>query len=453
MNKTYAVILAGGIGTRIESHLPKQLLKISGKTVLEHTIDAFEHHELIDDIILVVNPDYAAFYEDILVKSNYRKVSRILNGGSSRFMSSCIGVDAINDEDCFVLIHDAARPFINKEIISNVVRALTKYDSVDVAIPSPDTIIKIKDTTLIDNVPARKNYMLGQTPQGFQISVIKKAHELALKEKNLNFTDDCGIVNRYKLADTYVVQGDRFNIKITYPEDLYLADRIFQLRTSTGIKKELHPQGLKDKVIVVFGASRGIGKSIMDIASEYGAKTCGFSRKLNNVDISNYTIIEKKLRQCWLENGRIDYVVVSAAILKMGKLNSRDIDEIRNEIDINYLGSINVVKATIEYLKKTNGSILLFTSSSYTRGRQLYSVYSSTKAAIVNLVQALAEELRADGIRINAVCPERTSTPMRIENFGNEPVETLLKPESVAKVALNTLISDLTGQVVDCKKY
>ena len=99
-----------------------------------------------------------------------------------------------------------------------------------------------------------------------------------------------------------------------------------------------------------------------------------------------------------------------------------------------------------------NRAILLFTSSSYTRGRALYSTYSSTKAGIVNLVQALSEELLPDRIRINTINPERKATAMRYGAFGKEPEDTLLKAEQVAEVSLRTLLSDLTGQVVDVRR-
>jgi 2-C-methyl-D-erythritol 4-phosphate cytidylyltransferase len=109
---------------------------------------------------------------------------------------------------------------------------------------------------------------------------------------------------------------------------------------------------------------------------------------------------------------------------------------------------VNVVQAGIPYLRATKGAILLFASSSYTRGRALYAVYSSTKAAIVNFVQAVSEELFHDQVRINTINPERTATSMRLANFGREPEATLLSAERVAEVALKTLLSDLTGQVI-----
>jgi 2-C-methyl-D-erythritol 4-phosphate cytidylyltransferase len=97
------------------------------------------------------------------------------------------------------------------------------------------------------------------------------------------------------------------------------------------------------------------------------------------------------------------------------------------------------------------GSIALFTSSSYTRGRARSAVYSATKAAIVNLVQGLAQEFHPQGIRINAINPERTATPMRTENFGIEPATDLLDARTVARATLSTLLSDATGEVVDVR--
>ena len=99
----------------------------------------------------------------------------------------------------------------------------------------------------------------------------------------------------------------------------------------------------------------------------------------------------------------------------------------------------------------SKGQILHFTSSSYTRGRANYALYSSTKSAVVNFVQAIAEEWQKDGIRINCINPQRTKTPMRTSNFGIEPEGTLLKSEDVAEISLKTLLSDFSGEVVDIK--
>ena len=187
------------------------------------------------------------------------------------------------------------------------------------------------------------------------------------------------------------------------------------------------------------------------MAKEYGAKVYASSTR-TGVDITNYKNVEQFLEGINRETGKIDYVINSAGVLRIGKLLDREIEDIKNDININYIGSINVAKASIPYLQKTKGCMLMFASSSYTRGRALYSTYSSTKAGIVNLVQALSEELISDGIRINTINPERTATPMRFKAFGKEPEGSLLEVDKVAEASLKTLLSDLTGQVIDVRR-
>lgn len=127
-------------------------------------------------------------------------------------------------------------------------------------------------------------------------------------------------------------------------------------------------------------------------------------------------------------------------------------EEISKEIDINFLGAVNIAKTSHKYLKKSKGSFILFTSSSYTKGRAGYSIYSSTKAAIVNLTQALSIEWQKDNIRVNVICPERTKTPMREDNFGKEDNSTLLTSEIVAQNTIQTILVDFNGLVVDVKR-
>lgn len=445
--KNYGIILASGTGNRYGGDIPKQFVKIAGKTVFEHTIEVFEKSEYIDEIIIVITPDYRHVAEELLIKNNFKKVKKLLNGGSIRKESASIGINSIEEDEANVLIHDCARPFLSQRIIRDCVEALEKYDAIDVAIPSADTIIKVNDN-IIESIPDRKFLKRGQTPQCFKLSIIKKAHELS--KNDTNFTDDCGLVVKYNLADVYVVDGEGENIKITYPEDIFMADRLFQVR-SLETPKEQNLEDLRNKVIVIFGGTSGIGKCIADMAKKYNAQVFVASSR-TGCDITSYKDVTNFLDKVYSETGKVNYVVNSAGVLKMGKLLNREIDDIKKDIDINYLGSINVTKASIKYLQETAGGILLFTSSSYTRGRALYSTYSSTKAAIVNLVQALAEELMPDKIHINVINPERTATPMRFKAFGHEPPESLLDPNKAAEVSLQTLLSNLTGEVIDVRK-
>lgn len=450
MKKVYAVILASGTGERFGYHIPKQFIKVAGKTIVEHTIEAFEKSQYIDEIIIVVNPLFKNFMDEIVIKNNYCKISKVLSGGASRRESSSIGIRSIDDDNAKVLVHDAVRPFVSNRIIRDCVNALNNHMAIDVAISSADTIIRINDDNIIADIPKRKYMMRGQTPQAFIVGLIKEAHLKAVSDPQAEFTDDCGLILKYQLSDVYVVQGEERNIKITQPEDIFMADKLFQMKCLE-ISEDASLDILKDKVLVVFGASEGIGKSIMEIASSFGARTYGFSRS-TDINVAFLSDVNNALSRVYEQEHRIDYVVNTAGVLRMGKMETREIDDILDEVQVNYIGSINIIKSSIQYLKKSMGSMLLFTSSSYTRGRALYSIYSSTKAAIVNLVQATAEELTVDNIKINVINPERTATPMRWKNFGNEPEGSLLDPEKVAYASLRTLVSDLRGQVIDVRK-
>lgn len=223
--KNYAIILASGTGSRFGSEIPKQFLKINDKTILEISIEAFENNSQIDEIIVVITPEYRKLAEEILKKNNYKKVSKILNGGETRKDSSSIGVESITEKEANILIHDCARPFVSQRIINECIESLKTYKAINVAIPAVDTIIEVENR-LIKKVLDRSKLMQCQTPQCFKLSIIKKAHELAKEDKS--FTDDCSLVVKYNLSDVYVVNGDVKNIKITYADDIYMAQKILK---------------------------------------------------------------------------------------------------------------------------------------------------------------------------------------------------------------------------------
>jgi 2-C-methyl-D-erythritol 4-phosphate cytidylyltransferase len=453
MPKNTAIILAGGKGVRLGRNHPKQFLKIAGKKVIEHTLDVFESHPEIEEIAIVSHPDYIRNVKEILTANNYTKARKILAGGAERHDSSLAAIKAYEDDDVHLIFHDAVRPLVSHRIISDCIKALENYNAVDVAVKTTDTIISVKDE-LIQNIPNRDYLNNGQTPQAFKWRTINAAYEKALQDPDFKVTDDCGVVKKY-LPDEeiYVVEGDGDNMKLTYKEDIFLLDKLFQLRSIAHTKAALTAEskkGLKDKTVVVFGGSYGIGKDIVDLSEAHGASVYTFSRSTTNTDVSNIKDIQKALNSVYQKEHKVDFVINTAGVLDKQPLHSMDYDTIKNSIAVNYLGSAAVAKESFKYLKETNGTLLLYTSSSYTRGRSLYSLYSSSKAAIVNFVQALSEEW--ESVKVNCINPERTKTPMRIKNFGREPEHTLLKSEQVAVASINTLFSDFSGQVIDVKK-
>lgn len=447
--KNIAIILAAGNGKRFKNELPQQFAKIAGKRVFEHTLEIFEENKNIDDIYLVVNPNFYSFAEEIVNNRNFKKIKKILNGGKTRQDSSRIAIESCENEDVKnVIIHDAVRPFISQNIINEVIKKLEKYESVDVAIKSRDTIIEVDEKEFISNIPDRLKLKCGQTPQGFQYKIIRKGHQIAEEKKDYSFTDDCGIIKKYKLGKIFVVNGNEDNIKILTPIDIHIADKFFQIRSMDIRKKELDLKKIKNKNVLIFGHSSGIGEKIYSLCKRHKANVSGYSLS-NGVDICDYSKVKKTIEDYVEKNGKIDFLISTAGVLKRSNLVNFTKKEILDQIQVNYIAQVMIVRNAIKYMKK-NGSISLFTSSSYTRGRGSYSLYSSTKAAIVNLVQALSEELK--NVKINAICPDRTDTPMRWKNFGKEPKNTLVDPEIVAKVTLKTCLSSLSGQVINVRR-
>ena len=451
--KNIAVILAGGSGSRLGESIPKQFLKIAGKKVLEHTVDVFQNLPLIDEIVVVSNSNYVRDVEDISIRNSFCKLKKILIGGKERYQSSLAAINAYTEE-VNLIFHDAVRPLVNERIITDCIHALKKYNAVDVAIPTTDTIVQVNDDNEIIRIPQRTSLRNGQTPQAFKWSIIKQAYEKAMKDPDFKTTDDCGVVLKYMPEESiFVVRGEQFNMKLTYKEDIFLMDKLFQLKSITDQSKEISDETLaclKQKVIIVFGGSYGIGLEICKICRKAGAHIYSFSRT-TGVDVSDALAVKNTFINVYAKEKRIDCVINTAGILDKEPLVNMNYATIEKSIDVNYLGAVIVAKEAYMYLKESSGSLLLYTSSSYTRGRSLYSLYSSSKAAVVNLIQALSEEWYASKIRINCINPERTKTPMRIKNFGKEPDESLLDPQTVAIVSLNTVLSNMTGEIIDIK--
>ena len=249
-----AVILAGGTGSRMYNEtvrsagsrsvlLPKQFMQLQGRAVIEYPIDTFDRHEAIDEVAVVVHPDWRGEMEAIVARNSWKKLTRLIDGGSERYMSTLNAVMAYIDcpDDTNLLLHDAARPFVSQEIIANVCQALEKHEAVVVAIPSTDTVYEMKDGK-VARIPNRATIMRAQTPQAFRLPLIAEAYAKALphlfntqlggKEGGLSSpllggvgggfpTDDCGIVHEHMPeVPIYIVEGEEQNKKITFKEDI-----------------------------------------------------------------------------------------------------------------------------------------------------------------------------------------------------------------------------------------
>jgi ribitol-5-phosphate 2-dehydrogenase (NADP+) / D-ribitol-5-phosphate cytidylyltransferase len=453
--RTVAVVLAGGVGTRIGFNVPKQLIKIAGKSVVEHTIEALHDSPDVDEIIVMMTAGHLDPILAISATGKYPKLTNVYAGGEDRNQTTQLAIAALGDEEIKVLFHDAVRPFVDQRIIHDCVRALDEFGAVDTAIPSADTIIEVSDDNALIAVPPRSRLRRGQTPQGFRLSAIREAYEKARLDPNFTATDDCTVVLRYtpdvRIA---VVAGSDENMKVTEPIDIAIADKLFQLRSAT--PKELaegaRSEGLTGKTLVVFGGGYGIGAEVCAVAADFGANVFSFSRSETKTHVQNRQEVRDALKKAADATGGIDYVVNSTGLLAVSQLEDASDDIIYETIDVNLIGCILIAQEALPYLRASSGQLLNFTSSSYTRGRGGYSLYSATKAAIVNFTQALADEWVGDHVRVNVINPDRTRTPLRSKAFGNEPASTLLSARAVALASIDTLISNATGHVIDVRR-
>ena len=225
--KNVAVILAAGSGSRTGLATPKQFLPLGGKTVLEHSVQTFNDHPGIDEVVIVTATEFIERVQAIVKDNRWTKVSAVLPGGKERFDSSLAAVRHFADNpDAVMLFHDAARPLVSERIISDAIKAMEKYDAVDVAIPAVDTIVQCnREGTHMESIQDRNLLWRMQTPQGFRQKTIQEAYRIALQDPQFTATDDCGTVLRYlKDVKVGIVRGSERNIKLTYADDLSLLE-------------------------------------------------------------------------------------------------------------------------------------------------------------------------------------------------------------------------------------
>ncbi len=217
--KTTALIAAAGSGTRMQSDVPKQFLKIDGIPVIAKTLAVFQKSPLIDEIVIIAGKGYKKEIKAISDEYNISKLTAIVSGGDTRQQSVMNGLSAVRGEN--VLIHDGVRPFITEKMISDVTNALNKYDAAAVGVPVNDTLKSAdKDMEIVKTVDRSSLYAI-QTPQGFKTEKILKAHTYA-KENSLTVTDDCALFEQLKIP-VKIVSGSATNIKITTPDDLKIS--------------------------------------------------------------------------------------------------------------------------------------------------------------------------------------------------------------------------------------
>ena len=215
MEKT-ALIVAGGSGQRLGEKTPKQFLLIKSKPILMHTIEKFSH---LDKIIVVISKNYTNEWMNLCKLHNFKVDHKLVEGGGNRFESVKNGLQHINHTDV-VLIHDGVRPLISKKTINNLIKKVAKNKGVLPVLPISESIRKVNQNS--SNSLNRKNYFIAQTPQCFMFKEILEAYNQKYKDE---FTDDASVFEAIG-GKIITIEGEKENIKITYPIDLNLAENL-----------------------------------------------------------------------------------------------------------------------------------------------------------------------------------------------------------------------------------
>jgi 2-C-methyl-D-erythritol 4-phosphate cytidylyltransferase len=225
-HKNYAVVLAGGIGSRMGNDIPKQFLLIDKLPVIVRTLKVFQNHDKINGIIVVVHSEYIDRVKNYKTEYNLTKILNVVAGGETRQISSYNGLYAWDYEhDDIIIFHDAVRPFLTDKIIDDCIHGVIESGAVCVCVKTTDTIVESSCNDIIVSMPDRTNLKNSQTPQAFRYKLISDAHENAKKNNFTQSTDDVRLVLNlgYQVK---IVEGSYENIKITNAEDMILAEAI-----------------------------------------------------------------------------------------------------------------------------------------------------------------------------------------------------------------------------------
>lgn len=247
-SKNIAIIFAGGSGVRMGAGIPKQFLEINGVPILVHTIQLFQHHDEIDEIYLAVSAAHINYVEDLIEEFRLKKVVKIVPGGETAQDSiyhALKVVEEVNEENTIVLIHDGVRPFVSYDVISKNIESVKENGNAITCTPCFETVLISESGKVVETVPYRKDTYVAQAPQSFLLKDIMKAHNAVrqLPTKYDNMVDACTIIRSQKMK-AYMVEGNRGNIKVTTPEDVYLFRALLQYKEN----EQAFGLGLTDKI-------------------------------------------------------------------------------------------------------------------------------------------------------------------------------------------------------------
>lgn len=228
----FAVVLAGGTGSRMgKQDRPKQYLMLGGRPIIAHTVEKFLVVDEFEKVIVLCPEPWVETTKDIL-RSHFGDCERIsvVKGGDTRNDTIANAISFIEenygiDDDSVICTHDAVRPFVTYRIIRENLDAMECCDACDTVIPSADTVVMSEDGKRLSSIPDRSKMYLGQTPQTFKVAVLKDLQDSLTADELASLTDACRIF-ALRNKEVALVRGETFNIKVTYPSDLKMAQAL-----------------------------------------------------------------------------------------------------------------------------------------------------------------------------------------------------------------------------------
>ncbi|MGM9614977.1 MAG: 2-C-methyl-D-erythritol 4-phosphate cytidylyltransferase [Oscillospiraceae bacterium] len=223
--RNVALIFAGGVGSRMGADTPKQFLKWGGKTIVIYTLEVFEQHEGIDEIVIACKEDWMDYLQDLIRQAGLKKVVSIVPGGATALDSQYNGLTEIKrlhpEEKIAVLIHDGVRPLVDAATIQRNIDSVWRYGNAITVTNAIETVIRVDGSAKVQEIMDRDYCRMAKAPQSFLLDDILQAHEDSLKAGSHTYIDSASLMSAYG-HELHTVEGKPENIKITTPSDYYM---------------------------------------------------------------------------------------------------------------------------------------------------------------------------------------------------------------------------------------
>lgn len=421
------IILAAGDGKRFGGYMHKQYLKLNGTEVVAYSIKAMRACKAINDIILVVD---AEEYKSQYIEKKYN-VKCIL-GGETRNQSIYNSIEYVkNNYKCDkIIFHDSVRPLISASKLEDIINKLDEYDAVVTSEAINDALVDVEY-----NHVKRDNFMLIQAPEAFKFSKLSAFNP---------YSKDLAIISQLSEVNVCRVNSDVFNMKITYPEDLFICEQLARLNYYSVNHNDKFLKEKNPSSVLLFGGSGGVGQAIKNYLVSNGIPF--MAPKHTELDLAKMTV--KDIKEYCGE-------FIPDAIINAAAVYYDDSDGLTNTFNEIFSVNVKANETLIEYAltlgKKVN--IVFMSSSSSTKGREKLTNYSAAKSALNSMVESQARILSEKSVYINAVIPEKVNTPL-IEKLHKTQINTreLLEPSDVINAIMYFAVAEEYGQLVHIRK-